>query len=466
MTTHPQTLAARLARRAIPALTVALLGLGGEGRAETPAFRLASFSADVTIPIGHACMGGGIAPAREVLDPLLARGVVLLGGDQPVVIVAVDWCEIRNEAYDRWREALAEAAGTTRERVLLSSIHQHDAPVADLEAERLLVEAGGIGSVCDLDFHDEAVRRVAEALKASLAAAGPITHYGTGMARVDQVASNRRTLDADGRPNFGRGSATRDPELRARPEGTIDPYLRTLSFWDGDTPVAVLSVYATHPMSHYGGGMVSSDFVGQARAQRQEATPGTFQMYLSGCSGNVTAGRHNDGAPENRAVLAGRIADAMADAWENTRRHPLTAIGFRSVPLRLTPRDDEGFTVEDLTRRLRTDERPFGRCLAAMGLSWRERCERGQPIDLPVIDLGGALFALLPGESYVEYQLLAQKIRPDAFVVVAGYGECATGYIPTDQAVAENDTNLHDWCWVAPGAERAMTEALEAALRP
>ena len=89
-----------------------------------------------------------------------------------------------------------------------------------------------------------------------------------------------------------------------------------------------------------------------------------------------------------------------------------------------------------------------------MGLSWRQRCEAGQPIDLPVIDLGGALFVLLPGESYVEYQLMAQQMRPDAFVVVAGYGECATGYIPTDQAVAEGDTNLHDWCWVAPGAER------------
>ena len=29
----------------------------------------------------------------------------------------------------------------------------------------------------------------------------------------------------------------------------------------------------------------------------------------------------------------------------------------------------------------------------------------------------------------------------------------------------EGDSNLHDWCWVAPGAEKAMTKALEAALR-
>jgi hypothetical protein len=34
-------------------------------------FRLAPFPADVTPPLGHALMGGGIAPACVVIDPLL-----------------------------------------------------------------------------------------------------------------------------------------------------------------------------------------------------------------------------------------------------------------------------------------------------------------------------------------------------------------------------------------------------------
>ena len=34
-----------------------------------------------------------------------------------------------------------------------------------------------------------------------------------------------------------------------------------------------------------------------------------------------------------------------------------------------------------------------------------------------------------------------------------GYGESATGYIPTELQFAEDDANLHDWCWVSPGAE-------------
>src|SRR5262245_60607290 len=95
-----------------------------------PAYRLATFAADVTPPLGHPLMGGGIAPAKKIDDPLYARGFVLLGAGQPVVIVAVDWCEIRNDAHDRWRQVLATAAGTTPARVLVTSVHQHDAPIA------------------------------------------------------------------------------------------------------------------------------------------------------------------------------------------------------------------------------------------------------------------------------------------------------------------------------------------------
>src|SRR5262249_21382056 len=157
-----------------------------------------------------------------------------------------------------------------------------------------------------------------------------------------------------------------------------------------------------------------------------------------------------------RPALAERLYRAMADAWKATKRQPLRSLGFRSVPLRLEPRDDPGFTVADLQKRLTSEPKPFGRCLAALGLSWRKRADAGHRLDLPALDLGAAQLLLLPGESYVEFQLLSQRLRPDSFVVTLGFGECATGYVPTERAVQEGDTNLRDWCWVAPGAERAL----------
>lgn len=429
-----------------------------------PRLTLSSFSTEVTIPIGHPCMGGGIAPAKVIIDPLFVHGFVLQGVGKPVVFVAVDWCEIRNGAYELFRERVARAVGTDSVRVMVCALHQHDAPVADVEAEELLLKHKAKGSVCDLAFLEKAIGRVADAAKASLGSAKPVTHVGTGQAKVEKVASNRRYSDGAGTIHYNRMSATRDLKIRDAEEGTIDPFLKTLSFWNGDTPLLGLSAYATHPMSYYGRGGVSADFVGMARKRRQGDTP-AVQMYASGCSGNVTAGKYNDGNAGNRPVLADRMYKAMVAAWKETRKTPVTTAAFRSVPLKLEARSSAGFSEAELTKRLTTDPRPFGQCLAALGLSWKHRVDAGKPIDLPVLDLGTAVLALLPAESYVEYQLAAQKQRPDSFVVVAGYGECGPGYIPIERAWKENDGNLSDWCWVNPGSEVRMTAALRDGLK-
>ncbi len=423
--------------------------------ASRPSFRLATFCADVTPPIGHPLLAGLCPPSKETADPLEARGFVLAGAGAPVVVACVDWCEIRNDAHDRWRAALAAAAGTTPDRVLVSSVHPHDAPLADLEADRILRDRGLPERIIDPAFHERAVRDAAAALREGLRHARPVTHLGIGRSEVREVASNRRTVGSDGRPRHDRMSSCSDPALRGQPEGTIDPWLRTLSFWEEDRPVAALSAYATHPMSTYRTGRTSADFPAIAR-RRLEEEAGVFQVYGSGASGNVVAGKYNDGSPAMRPVLAGRLHAAMRDAWESTDLHRLDRAEFRAAPLRLAPR----FTREELEKRLDPSGRPLDRVLAALGLSGRPRA-----LDLPVLDLGPAAVVLLPAESYVEYQLLAQALRPDAFVLTLGYGDCAPGYIPTERHWDEEDSNLRDWCWVARGAERAMTAALTAALR-
>ena len=427
-------------------------------------FQLATFSVDVTPRLGHPLLGGHLKPARTLDDPLYAKGLVLLGPEKPIVLVAVDWCEIRNDAYDRWRDALAAAAGTTPTRVLLASVHQHDAPLADLTAQRLLAEAGVDAMIIDADYHERTVQRVAKALKKSLAGARRVTHYGTGQAKVERVASNRRVVDAGGKAGFLRGSGTNNAANREAPEGLIDPWLKVISFWDGPTPLAAINAYATHPMSTYGSGAISSDFVGLARARRQQDDPAVHQIYVSGCSGDVTAGKYNDGTPGHRERLTRRMHKAMVAAFDSTKRHPLRSLGFRSVPLVLPHRDGEQ-TAEALQQTLGDSSQPaFTRALAAMGLSSRNMHPAGHEIDVAAIDLGQAQIVLLPGESLVGYQLMAQKMRPDQFVMAIGYGQCAPGYIPTDAASREGYAESQRWCWVAPEVESRMAKALRGAL--
>ncbi len=441
-----------------------LAGAADNSATNESAFRLATFRADVTPRLGHPLLGGHFAPARSVDDPLSAIGLVLLGPDKPIVLVAVDWCEIRNDAYARWRGALAEAAGTSADRVLVTSVHQHDAPLADLTAQRLLEEAHVEGKIIDLDFHERTVQRVADALRESLKSARRVTHFGLGQAKVDRVASNRRVVGADGKPVFARTSATRDAAIRELPEGLIDPWLKVISFWDGEQPLAAINAYATHPMSYYGGGAISSDFVGLARARRQTDDPLVHQIYVSGCSGDVTAGKYNDGAPDNRQRLTDRMHRAMVEAWNATKRQPLETVRFASVPLVLPHRDGKQ-TAEALSAQLADPSQSLlNLALAAMGLSSRKLHPAGHEIDVAVVDFGAAQIVLLPGESLVGYQLMAQQLRPESFVMAIGYGECSPGYVPTDAASREGYADSQGWCWVAPEVESLMADALRRAL--
>ncbi len=463
----------RAASRSSSAMTATVLvglmvGVSAGGRADdaSETYRVGTFSADVTIPLNHRCMGVLPTKSLSIADPLYAKGFVLLGAGDPIVYVAVDWCEIRNAAYDQWRDALANAAETPRERVLVSSIHQHDAPVTDRGAARLLETVGLRGELYDETFHERTVARVARALRESLSQTQPVTHLGLGQAKVKEVASNRRVVRKGGVASYARGSnGGGDAFYASAPEGEIDPFLKTISFWNGDEPVLALSVYATHPMSYYGRGEVSSDFVGLARQQRQEEVPGLFQIYASGCSGDVTAGKYNDGSPEARLRLIGRMLQGLRDAWENTRRVPLTEISFRNTQLDLDYSPDPHLTLESLRERMENDRlRVEDRILAAMGLSSRLRVASGQTIDFPCIDFGAAQIVLFPGESFVGYQLLAQRMRPDSSVVSIGYGECWPGYIPTAAAFGDNFAN--SWLWTAPGAEDRIRAALERVLLP
>ena len=154
----------------------------------TPIFgsglRLATFSADITPPLGSPIYTGA---ARSIADPLEARGIVLSGSSKPVVIAILDWCEVRNNSYDLWRSEIAAAAGTTPARVLLSCVHQHDAPYTDIEAQQLLDEVRSPYKLCDPEFERACITKVTQAIRR--AAPQTITHFGTGQATVEKVAS-------------------------------------------------------------------------------------------------------------------------------------------------------------------------------------------------------------------------------------------------------------------------------------
>ncbi|CAG5000675.1 hypothetical protein DYBT9275_02510 [Dyadobacter sp. CECT 9275] len=429
--------------------------------------RLSVFDVDVTPPVGSP-LAYDIEINKWDLG-LRARGIVLLGAGQPVVLCAVDWLEIGNEGMDQFKNALAVAAGTIPQRVAVHVLHQHDAPRYDAGAELILIEAGIDPAEIrptnfDGVFPREALRNLTAAVKASLVKSEPVTHIGLGKAQVYKVASNRNIYGKDGKVRVTRMSTTRDSVLRAEPEGLIDPELSMVSFWNNEKPVAVLSYYATHPQSYYRTGVVNPDFPGVARFYRQLAEPDPLHVHFNGAGGNIAAGKYNDGSRRNRLILAERLADGMKRAWESTKRQPLTAgdIGWTVEPVALPPAKHLYKMQEDLKkdRALLLENRGNARTMA-----WLRRSQSGKKIEIGCLKLKNARILYMPGELFVEYQLAAKAHRPDLFVAMAAYGDLGPGYIGTAMAYEKGGYEVSELASnVAPEVEPVLLKAIHVLL--
>jgi hypothetical protein len=430
---------------------------------KTPGLRLATFDVDATPPIGSHMAYDPVTNTWNL--GLRARGVVLLGAGEPIVLCALDWIGIANEGHDAFCSALATAAGTQPSRVAVHTLHQHDAPDCDFSAERILKKAGMDARQYEGAFQRQVITNLATAVRAALSRAEAVTHLGFGEAKVEKVASSRRVFGADGKVRV-RYTACADPELRAAPEGTIDPVLSQVSFWNGEKPSAVLSYYATHPQSYYRTGMPNPDFPGLARFQRDLAMPAALHIHFNGAGGNIGAGKYNDGAVTNRLSLAQRLADGMRRAWENTKREPLDAgaVAWTVESVLLPP--SKHISREALEAEINERDPKLATQGDASRLAWLRRCESGHRLDVSCLKLGRARILHLPGEAFVEYQLAAKSQRPDLFVAVAAYGDYAPWYIGTaiayEQGGYETEPRSSN---VAPGVEAVLMGAIRKLLQ-
>lgn len=421
--------------------------------------KLATFDVDATPPVGSSLTYDPMINSWDL--GLRAKGVVILGAGEPIVMCSVDWIGIANDSQDEFKRIMAEAAGTIPSRVVVHAIHQHDAPTSDFGAENMLKTAGLSPLAFEGSFARDLIQRLGQAIRKSIVSAVPFTHIGTGQAEVYKVASNRRILGPDGKVKYTRTSATKDSVIRAAPEGLIDPMVSLISFWNNDKPLAVLSYYASHPQSYYRTGISNPDFPGIARFMRQLAVPDALHIHFNGAGGNLTAGKYNDGAKENRLILAERLADGMKRAWNNTKREPLSpaSVNWSIEPVALKPAEG----IENLEAAMKTQTSVF----LSNNLSkliWLKRLEAGKKIDISLLSIGNARILHLPGEPFVEYQLAAKAERPDLFVAVAGYGDYGVGYIGNAIAYSQGGYETGQASGLTAEAEGVLMKAIHKLL--
>ncbi|MFT3750826.1 MAG: hypothetical protein QM768_21110 [Agriterribacter sp.] len=424
--------------------------------------KIAVFEVNATPPVGSPV---AYAKARSITDSLSARGIVFITDSLPIVFCVVDWIGISNEGHDVWRKQLAAAAGTTVNRVSVHALHQHDGPRCDYTIERIMMEYGLEGQSIDNRFTNDVIIRAGGALRKAMNTAVPVTHIGVGQAKVDSVASNRR-VNKDGNIVTRYSKAT-DSFLVNAPEGLIDPWLKCVSFWNGKKPVTALTFYTTHPQSYYGQGDVTCEFVGIARNDAEKKL-GIPLIHFNGASGNIAAGKYNDGSVQSRIVLTNRVEAGMLKAWENTTLTKLKPgdISWRTVGVALPLNDN---IKENSLRHMLTNDslNIHMKLRAAEKLAWYQRNTSGLLVDVAALRLGKVWMLSLPGESFVEYQLAAQQLEPGSIVCTAAYADYGPGYIGTKKSYSEKGgyETSDIVSGTGPDVEEVLMKAMEAVLR-
>ena len=283
----------------------------------------------------------------------------------------------------------------------------------------------------------------------------------TGSAKVDRVAASRRVKVEGGKIRV-RWSTCTEADLRAMPEGYFDPFLKTITLARGDKPLVRLHYYATHPQTPYGDGRASADVPGNARERLQQKER-VFQIYFTGCGGDVTLGKYNDGTRQAREELTERLQAGMEAAIAATRLAPVDRLGWRTTLLVLPPRTDRGYTEAE-SRAVMTDpKQSYGlrTYRGALRVAFLQRAK--VPFELSALEIGPATILHLPGEVMVEFQLYAQQLAPQRFVAVAAYGDCSPGYICTEKAFTEGGYEPTDSV-VAPQSEALLKAAIRQLL--
>jgi hypothetical protein len=399
--------------------------------------KIASFKLDVTPPVGDWLA----YDKNEKIDTsIYIRGVILDDDESRAAIVSCDFLYIWGQTWLDWRKAIAQAAKTSEEHVFLHSIHQHDSVLIVPQWNEFKDKCGR--ELISEKYCDKTITELCSMIADIVSSDDcwqTVDKIKTAEKRIKGLGSNRRMVDENGKCFAMRWSKCDDVSLRALPAGNFDPLLRTIAFTADDGKIiAALHFYASHPMAAYRRKMVSQDVPGIALDYvAKNSDSETFNIYFTGCGGNVTFGKYNTGTPEDGLNKLGKVlGKGMLTNIHNLEEKESGKLEFATVAFDFPLKSE--ITEENMLKKMHeTDDELQSRYLAlriilARNWSvWRNCTVSRMSIGKDVH------FLSLPSEMCVEYQLYAQSLVPEDFLACAAYGNGSYHYIPTAQMYEE-----------------------------
>jgi hypothetical protein len=377
-----------------------------------------------------------------VHDPLFARALVLQdSAGTMVAILTADLIGSDLAACDRLRTRIAEALGI--KHVLINFSHPHSTRGFDGYAE--LKETDPAAKAWSDATQDAFVQLTAQAADSLV----PVT-LAAGRASV-QIGFNRRVMGDSG-----------EVYMDVNEAGQVVPWVNVLTVTsrDGDL-MGVLFEHAAHPVivpDHIA--TISADYPGIAAQHLRDDLGGdVIPMFAQGCGADING--YPLRSSMEHACAAGRtLADAVLIAMKDATPIAADTLNIRTadteLPLCELPSADAMQTLLDnvhaaYERGELPHSSPEGhnRFLAHFGRLIEMLREGKTPppwhMQATAVMLGDewALVAMQQ-ESFCEYELWIDANAPAARTMAFSYTNGATGYIPTDEALALRDNGGYE----------------------
>lgn len=422
--------------------------------------------ADITPPIGYR-MSGYFYERRStgVLNPLLAKCVVLRQGNERMAFVFCDIIGLSLDVSSRARREAAEKTGIPIQNILIAATHTHTGPLYKDALrqhfhDRAVAEQGSDPAE-KVDYALELASKIVKVIVEADAAAKPV-RIEAGVAKQQGLSFNRRFYMKDGTVQFNPGVL--NPDI-VRPAGLIDPDVGIVLFREagGNKPIAAIANFALH-LDTTGGTLYAADYPFYIEQSLREVFGENFVvLFGTGTCGDIN---HIDVTNKDR-LKTDFIGKTLAETIQAkvAELKPVTepALAVRSEVLRIPL---QKYTPEQLAwaresiEKTGTEKLPFLKQVEAYKVLSLEMLHSDTiPVEVQVFRLSKEVAVVgLPGEVFVDLGLAIKQASPFAITPVIELCQDSPGYIPTDKAFKEGSYETVN-SRIEPGGGERVVEA-------
>lgn len=428
---------------------------------------------DITPPLGTELSGSlTLRVAKEVRDPIFARGVILESGDDRVAIVGLDALAIRWSDVNDIRQQIAKEADIPPGNIMIAASHTHCGP-ATTNAGVTRRDESYLAWMKD---------RVVGMLREACANLTPV-QVGIGSGFEGRISFNRRYIMKDGTVRCHPPIAS--PQVLCA-EGTIDPEVGVVCIRDLEGKTLGYTVnFACHPCHALGGEVVSSAYPGSlARHLKERQGEKIVSAFLNGASGNIHPANPVDSnydgmSPKNMERMGQTLAEEVAKAAEEMEFATQLDLRVVSRTLELPLREVSPQEIE-WAKQVKAGEAPTTVVPGAQPFAPNEvyadailaLVERRQKrafahAEVQVIRLGQAAYVGIPAEYFVQHGLRIKLESPIQPTWIVSCANGMVGYVPHREAFKRGgyETTTSLWSKLAPEAGDLLADAALELLR-